>query len=293
MFELESYFEKDLVKKELSIVKERWAKYTEGISEQDKNTLAVLLENQRLINEMSTHDATHRLKNSLIELASSMYKNLLQLNICHVMPMLGPTELHHELFKACTRKLETSYNYQAQPPARSTKEDESQHHSELIENLKPLLALDLFDEITTDLVNNHSMKRYIGQTETPFKSIMDFMDYIKQGNLKFPEWMVVGKEMAEKLGGKPSDYKGPEFVGNVRHHDSEISIIRNPRFKENEILFGRKEAYVHAGYVPICITPTVLDRETFTPRVGFLCRYDKKLLSSKSIYVLSLKDEVT
>ena len=48
---------------------------------------------------------------------------------------------------------------------------------------------------------------------------------------------------------------------------------------EDKILLGNNEtiSYIYAPYVPLTVSPVVLEPDTFAPSRGFLTRYDKRL----------------
>ena len=55
-------------------------------------------------------------------------------------------------------------------------------------------------------------------------------------------------------------------------------------FPRNVILVGRKggsfleSGYVYAPYVPLQVTPTIFDPDTFVPRKAVMTRYGKKMV---------------
>jgi hypothetical protein len=76
-----------------------------------------------------------------------------------------------------------------------------------------------------------------------------------------------------------------------------LTVYKNPYMTENTILLGyRGSQFLEAGavfapYVPIMMTPTVLDPETFTPRKGLATRFAKKMVRPEffgKIYVSGL-----
>jgi hypothetical protein len=76
-----------------------------------------------------------------------------------------------------------------------------------------------------------------------------------------------------------------------------LTVYKNPYMTENTILLGyRGSQFLEAGavfapYVPIMMTPTVLDPETFTPRKGLATRFAKKMVRGEffgKIYVSGL-----
>lgn len=62
------------------------------------------------------------------------------------------------------------------------------------------------------------------------------------------------------------------------------TVYKNPYMTENTILLGyRGKQFLEAGavfapYIPLIMTPLVMDPDTFTPRKGLMTRYAKKML---------------
>lgn len=79
--------------------------------------------------------------------------------------------------------------------------------------------------------------------------------------------------------------------------NGKYTVYKNPYMTENLILLGFKGSqYLEAGavyapYVPLIMTPLVLDPDTLTPRKGLMTRYAKKMLRPEfyaKIYVEGL-----
>lgn len=74
---------------------------------------------------------------------------------------------------------------------------------------------------------------------------------------------------------------GVQKVGTL---NSRFTVYKNPYMTENLILMGYRGSQfletgaVYAPYIPIMMTPTVLDPENFTPRKGIMTRYAKKIV---------------
>jgi hypothetical protein len=74
---------------------------------------------------------------------------------------------------------------------------------------------------------------------------------------------------------------GVQKIGTLNNR---FKVWKNPYMKENVILMGYKgstwleNGAVYAPYVPMIMTPTVLDPDNFTPRKGVMTRYAKKML---------------
>ena len=90
------------------------------------------------------------------------------------------------------------------------------------------------------------------------------------------------------------------FRANVTADDNkgDVSVVKSgsvtkkwdlwvdPYFPRNVILVGRKgssfleSGFAYCPYVPLQVTPTIFDTETFTPRRGVMTRYAKQMTRS-------------
>jgi hypothetical protein len=100
---------------------------------------------------------------------------------------------------------------------------------------------------------------------------------------------------ASDTSGDKNDFAlGTQKIGSL---NSRWKIIVNPYFKENTLFMAYKGSAflecgaVYAPYVPLIMTPTVYDPETFTPRKGAFTRYAKEIIRPEffaAIYVADL-----
>jgi len=99
---------------------------------------------------------------------------------------------------------------------------------------------------------------------------------------------------ADTDGDKMEFAMGVQKIGSL---NSRFKIYKNPYMQENLILMGfRGSQYletgaVYAPYIPLMMTPLVLDPDNFTPRKGVMTRYAKKILRPEfyaKIYVEGL-----
>lgn len=99
---------------------------------------------------------------------------------------------------------------------------------------------------------------------------------------------------ADTDGDKMEFAMGVQKVGAL---NSRFKVYKNPYMQENLILMGfRGSQYletgaVYAPYIPMMMTPMVLDPNNFTPRKGVMTRYAKKMLRPEfygKIYVEGL-----
>ena len=88
---------------------------------------------------------------------------------------------------------------------------------------------------------------------------------------------------------------GVQKIGTINNR---YTVYKNPYMTENTILLGYRGSQfletgaVYAPYIPIMMTPTVLDPENFTPRKGIQTRYAKKIVRPEfygKIYVAGLQ----
>ncbi len=70
----------------------------------------------------------------------------------------------------------------------------------------------------------------------------------------------------------------------------------DPYFPRNVILVGRKGSgfletgYVYSPYVPLQVTPVILDPDDFTPRRGVMTRYGKKMVRPDMYGLVIVRD---
>jgi hypothetical protein len=78
-----------------------------------------------------------------------------------------------------------------------------------------------------------------------------------------------------------SGYLGVEKIGALNR---KMDVIVDPYFPRQLVLVGRRgkafleSGYVYAPYVPLQTFPTIPDPEDFTPRMGVMTRYAKKMI---------------
>lgn len=105
-------------------------------------------------------------------------------------------------------------------------------------------------------------------------------------------FMVVPPDIStiiESIPGFAADSSGDQDiysfgVSRVGAINNRYSVYKNPYMLENVILMGYKgnqfleTGAVYAPYVPLIMTPTVFDKDDFTPRRGLMTRYAKKVV---------------
>lgn len=118
-------------------------------------------------------------------------------------------------------------------------------------------------------------------------------------------FMVVSPAVAtvlESIPGFAPDTSGDQFkfaMGSqkIGALNNRFQVYKVPYMKENVILMGYRGSQwletgaVYAPYIPLIMTPLVLDPDNFTPRKGVMTRYAKKILRPEfygKIYVEGL-----
>lgn len=105
-------------------------------------------------------------------------------------------------------------------------------------------------------------------------------------------FMVVSPDVStiiESIPGFASDSSGDQDVysfgvSRIGAINNRYSVYKNPYMLENVILMGYKgnqfleTGAVYSPYVPLIMTPTVLDKDNFTPRRGLMTRYAKEVV---------------
>jgi hypothetical protein len=129
--------------------------------------------------------------------------------------------------------------------------------------------------------------------ETLLETINDVSAQIHRKTLRGgANFIVVSPEVANILeftSGFRADTTADENRGTagavkVGQLSKKLDIYVDPYFLRNVVLVGRKgnsfleSGFVYAPYVPLQVTPTIFDPESFTPRKGVMTRYAKKMV---------------
>jgi len=129
--------------------------------------------------------------------------------------------------------------------------------------------------------------------ETLLETINDVSAQIHRKTLRGgANFIVVSPEVANILeftSGFRADTTADENRGTagavkVGQLSKKLDIYVDPYFVRNVVLVGRKgnsfleSGYVYAPYVPLQVTPTIFDPESFVPRKGVMTRYAKKMV---------------
>ena len=84
---------------------------------------------------------------------------------------------------------------------------------------------------------------------------------------------------------------GIEKVGSIA---GRYTVYRDPYFPANKLLMGHKGSsmldtgYVYCPYVPLQLTPTLINPYTFAPVKGIMTRYAKKMLNNRFYGVITV-----
>ncbi len=86
---------------------------------------------------------------------------------------------------------------------------------------------------------------------------------------------------------------GIEKIGNL---SGRWTVYKDPYMIANKILIGYKgttfleNGYVYSPYVPLVLTPTVMDPDVFTPRKGVMTRYARTVVRPEFYGSITVKD---
>ena len=129
--------------------------------------------------------------------------------------------------------------------------------------------------------------------ETLLETVNDVSAQIHRKTLRGgANFIVVSPEVANVLeftSGFRADTTADENRGTagavkVGQLSKKLDIYVDPYFVRNVVLVGRRgnsfleSGYVYAPYVPLQVTPTIFDPESFVPRKGVMTRYAKKMV---------------
>jgi hypothetical protein len=129
--------------------------------------------------------------------------------------------------------------------------------------------------------------------ETLLETINDVSAQIHRKTLRGgANFIVVSPEVANILeftSGFRADTTADENRGTagavkVGQLSKKLDIYVDPYFLRNVVLVGRRgnsfleSGFVYAPYVPLQVTPTIFDPESFVPRKGVMTRYAKKMV---------------
>jgi hypothetical protein len=225
-------------------------------------------------------------------------------------------EVSSHAVEAQTRKLRTKWTIEASQDLRSQHNVDAEQ--ELVSLLASEVTAEIDREILNDLITeagirvdyDYSNPFLVGGTPgagsipgvTSFDDrnkalmyqILEVSNQIYRQSLRGAgNWIVTSPEVAAKLESL-NEYK-PDNVTDTQANigivskgtvNGQFRVYKDPLFPANLILVGYKgSSFMDAGffycpYVPLQLTPTVLDPETFNPRKGLITRYGKVLVEN-------------
>ena len=304
----------------------KWNKFglLNGIDEDFKKRMSVILENQKLFNEMTDDNNTMgQFKRLSIPLVRRIWGDIAMRHFISVQPLLGPHGIIH-YFKnnqiietetyAQTRKMKTIWSFEVQQDLRWASRDGFRFDAEV--ELAAVMAQELtleFDrEVIHDLEQNAALKKEIdfnhlsGDINERWAAVKEFTVDLALENQEiyhrpFLNWIITSPEMAEIICAEDKDLPqnhglGVREWGSINTNMGEVKVWGDPLFPTGKILIGYKgdhewdAGYIHCPYVTVSATPVILDPNTFIPQRGIMCRYAKKLVDSTYYSVLHIKN---
>lgn len=276
----------------------------EPFSEEHKKCVAVMLENQRLMNEAGRFKNDEWFVGCSYELIAKIFTGFVGFDMVNVQPMYGPNAANYgyrfkyeaqtdsdlpnvhlklvsEDISAKTKKLkamplDTDEDYVNQLDAKA----------EEIRN-------EITREIATDLRNNAgtvaaSKVNFETMTyENMFIKIVEVSGVLHRKTLRGgTDWLMMGVDLAKKIppysfaeGVDLDKLTGPTKIGVLNNR---WKCIVDPLFPKGQMLVGAHDpkglygSYFWCPYVMLAPTPVILDMD-FCPRRGLLMRYGKRL----------------
>ncbi len=128
---------------------------------------------------------------------------------------------------------------------------------------------------------------------TLYDALIDANQLIYSRRMVNANWIVAGSDACtrlEKLEGFTEQHRdwavtgmGMERFGVLKNR---FTVYKDPWAAGDSILMGYKgntmfdTGYVYSPYIPLYVTPTIIDVNNFTPRRGIMSRYARKLISN-------------
>lgn len=141
-----------------------------------------------------------------------------------------------------------------------------------------------------------------------FFQILEVSNQIYRQSLRGAgNWIVTSPEIAAKLESllefKPDARTDTQYNLGIIYSgtlNGQFKLYKDPLFPPNLILVGYKgtsfmdAGYFYCPYVPLQLTPTVLDTESFNPRKGLITRYGKVMVENGArMYAVIRVDNLT
>jgi hypothetical protein len=306
---------------------ERWDKIglLDSIEEDFQPDAAILLENQRLMNETSDSNGDiAQFKRISIPLVVRILSMSVINKFASVQPMLGPTSLIYyfqnnkiveDTIVATLHKMKAVWCLEAQQDLR--RQFNLDAEAELTAVLAQELTLELDRIVLTNMRHNAALKKEIDFNHLGGETINDKWAAVQEMTVDlatenknlyhrpFPNWIVCNSDMAETICPVKDDNNGYWLslgvtrYGSISTDSGDIQVWQDRLFPTGQVLLGYKgdhpydAGYIWAPYVMLGQTPTVLDPDSFVPRKGILCRYGQKLVDPTYFSTLTVKNFIS
>jgi len=288
--------------------------------------LAVLLENQRLINEASVDSGdVAQFKRISIPLVCRIWGSSVLRHLVSIQPMLGPTGLIYH-FKnnkivedtvvAQTVKMKAVWTYEAQQDLRSAHNMDAE--AELTAVLAHELTMEMDKQALVNITNGAGLKKEVdfsylsGEMTDKWAAVQELLIDLARENQDlyhrpFPNWIVVGPDVGEVVCPKDNDIQdswwgwglGIKKWGNLDCEFGELTVWVDPLVPVGKVLIGYKgehdsdSGYIHCPYIQLMQTPVVLDPHSFVPRKGIMSRFACKLVDPTYFSTLTVKNFIS
>jgi len=279
--------------------------------------LALLMENQRIMNETQADPQFGRCSISLVRHIFDP-ERFCPWNWVSIQTHRSPADLvfwqrgskiTDEANASKSRRLQTRWNLEEAQDLRFFNNLDAE--AELVSWQRPIMSrkismiahnisAEITDEILKDLRNN------VGKTiEHKYEILDDFLNPLDQCERKFRNmnalsrratfWMVTTRTIAERLCryGTINDHPFISHAYQFGTYGAWDVYVENAK-KDSEILLGCKDGdlgsgYTYAPYLAVTKTPAIFDPNSFIPTIGIITRYSKRLWYRGDKYFTKIK----
>jgi hypothetical protein len=273
------------LKETTSQIDERWSVIDPALKEiKDKYkraAVAVLLENQKLMNDISVNSSRDgSLRSKLMDLVRKVYINLNAWNWVSIQPTLGPTGL---IFYLTPNSSGDGLNVASDDIAARTRKFERYFADDFgVNDLGCDLIQEIDKEILTDLWNNPSKEGCVNlgafsASDRDLELIKKIREMKKE--LSLVNFLVVNTAIYTEYRTAFDFLKG-DF--SIYSHDGVPGVLFG--YKGESFMSSK---YVYSPYVPFTSTPCYVGdavNMTAAEKRGLLTRYGKKLLPGLGNY---------
>lgn len=293
----------------------------EGLSGKKRKFVAVMLENQRLYNEIGLYDDS-RFKRVSIPMVRRIFSGTMLDKLVSVQPMIGPASLVYytkeaeekvqiqsETVVSRTRKLKAILNCEAQQDLR--KQHNLDAEAEWCSIIAQEVIMEIEQEVLTDLRNDCAFKKTInfnylaGDKYEAIRNLIttNATEQTKLMGGKYPNWMIMHPKTAKVLyretAPQYNNFK-TNYYSDIDTGLGSITVYTNLLCPQGNILMGYcgesylDAGYVYAPYVALQPTPVTFDPVNLVSTRGILCRYGKVMLNDayySTLTIENLKEE--